>query len=98
MYYKTSAEVNRAGQLKHYYENKEAVSTKSILFRLETKGNIPQYQSYVKYPSILTEEVIMISYKKFRDINEDPEKFIATKKKLMTLLKKIDYNKIKIDL
>lgn len=90
MYYKTSLEVNRAGQYKHYHDNKDQVSTKSILLRLESTGNIPQFNSIKKFPYILTEDVIMKGYKIFKDKNDDPERFLIVKNKLMSLLKKME--------
>tara|TARA_R110000751_G_scaffold174922_3_gene281193 strand:+ start:878 stop:1258 length:381 start_codon:yes stop_codon:yes gene_type:complete len=93
MYYKTSLEVNRIGQHKHYLENKESIATKSILARLETTGSIPQFSSIKKYPLLITEETIMKGYRIFNKKNNDPEKFIIVKKKLMVLLKKLEnYN------
>ena len=90
IYYKISPEINRAGQIKYYKDNKNKIAPNAILSRLEKTGNIPQIKSLEKYPNIITEETIMKSYKKFKEHNEDPEKFIHTKNKLIVLLKKIN--------
>ena len=89
-YYKISAECNRAGQLKHYHDNKKTIAPQSILDRLAKTGNVPQLKSFSKYPDIINEEKVMEAYKLFKEHNTEPEKFMETKKRLMIVLKKIN--------
>lgn len=89
-YYKISAERNRAGQVKHYHDNKGLIAPNSILDRLAKSGNVPQLKSFSKYPDIINEAKVLEAYKHFKEHNTEPEKFIETKKRLMAVLKKIN--------
>ena len=90
IYYKISDEINRAAQIKHYWDHKSTIAPLSILHRMREYGSIPQLKSFKKYPDILNEKTIVDAYRTYMDKCNDAERAILVKNKMMTFIKKID--------